>query len=106
MTFSVRSDHAVLDNVQHPNKVKISSTMGFINMKDETGSPTIGGYNIPDPTKLFRHHPARPPPGTPPTGPSAPVGPLPLSGYLKYFTAGALCATVTHVPQSPLGVDK
>jgi hypothetical protein len=61
----------------------------------DSGGPTIGGYHIPDPTKIFRHHPARPPPGAPPA--SSPVPPGTAAGYFKYFSAGAICATITHV---------
>ena len=62
----------------------------------ETGGPTIGGIHFPDVTQIFRHHPARP---APPTGTplQTPVPPGTISGYFKYFAAGALCATVTHV---------
>ena len=62
----------------------------------ESGGITIGGIHFPDVTEIFRHHPARP---APPTGgpiqTPVPVGTM--SGYFKYFAAGAICATVTHV---------
>ena len=66
------------------------------NGRDSAGT-TIGGLHFPDVSQIFRHHPARP---APPTGAGPVQTPVPsgtISGYVKYFAAGAICATVTHV---------
>ena len=72
-----------------------------INAQDSGGS-TIGGIHFPDVTQIFRHHPARP---APRTGPAAetPVPSGTIGGYVKYFSAGAICATLTHVRMCALG---
>ncbi len=58
-----------------------------------SGGPTTGGIHFPGVTQIFRHHPARPAPRAGPAAePSRTIG-----GYVKYFSAGAICATVTHV---------
>lgn len=74
--------------------------------EQDSGGPSIGGIHFPDVIQIFRHHPARPTPpiGRPPA--EAPVPPGTVSGYVKYFSAGALCATITHVTAPSLALLK
>jgi len=92
---TAQSDITAISNqspqFSHPN-VPIMSGNG----RESTGA-TIGGLHFPDVGQIFRHHPARP---APPTGAGPIQTPVPsgtISGYFKYFAAGAICATVTHV---------
>jgi hypothetical protein len=61
-----------------------------------SGNSTHGGIHFPDVSQIFRHHPTRPPPPGSAAHTTVPMA-SPL-GYAKYFAAGALCATITHVP--------
>jgi hypothetical protein len=66
------------------------------NTKDSEGA-TIGGIHFPNLNQIFRHHPARPAPRTGPTAEPAAASPGAVGKYVKYFSAGAICATITHV---------
>jgi len=69
------------------------------NKPQDSEGASIGGIHFPDLSHIFRHHPARPAPRTGPPAVAPLASPVTIDGYVKYFSAGALCATITHVPK-------